>query len=115
VKTNQHTPDRIHPQQTAETRAERRLGTTSAVTGVLLSWLAIAWLAVAALGVVAGIALTVWGMPLVALAAIYRLDAREAQPSTTTEPAGADASSAPPVPRPAYAGAGTTQRATNAA
>jgi hypothetical protein len=107
LKKHQHTSDMTPPQRSTATSAPRRLGARFAVTGALVSWLAIAWLAISAVGVVAGIALAVWGMPLVALTAIFRLDARASvAPAPESKPGVAEAPRAPaaPAPVPAYAG-----------
>jgi hypothetical protein len=117
LKKNQHTSDMTPLQHSTATSAPRRLGAKFAVTGALLSWMAITWLAISAVGVVAGIALAVWGMPLVALTAIFRLDARDSvAPAPESQPAVPEAPRAPaaPAPVPAYAGA-TVQQSTHAA
>jgi hypothetical protein len=105
------------PPSPSETADRTGLGSKLAVAGALVSWFVIAWLAITALGLVAGVGLAVWGMPLVALAAIYRLDRRDvaapAEPTTATA-TGASRAPASPAPQPAYAGA-AAQQSTHAA
>jgi hypothetical protein len=116
LKNHHHTPDMTPPSPT-ETANRTGLGSKLAVAGALVSWFVIAWLAITALGPVAGVGLAVWGMPLVALSAIYRLDRRDvaapAEPTTATA-TGASRAPASPAPQPAYAGA-AAQQSTHAA
>jgi hypothetical protein len=116
LKNHHHTPD-MTPPSPSETADRTGLGSKLAVAGALVSWFVIAWLAITALGLVAGVGLAVWGMPLVALAAIYRLDRRDvaapAEPTTATA-TGASRAPASPAPQPAYAGA-AAQQSTHAA
>jgi len=95
------------PQSDVETSAPRRpLASKLGVAGAFVSWLLIAWLAVSALGAVAGLGLAIWGMPLLALSVIYRLDARDVAASLPeAQPAGAPVprASTAPAPGPAYA------------
>jgi hypothetical protein len=116
LKNHHHTPDMTPPSPT-ETVNRTGLGSKLAGAGALVSWFVIAWLAITVLGPVAGVGVAVWGMPLVALSAIYRLDRRDvaapAEPTTATA-TGASRAPASPAPQPAYAGA-AAQQSTHAA